>query len=548
MYDNCKSSPKTNRLPTSSLLPNDHFSDKPSISERTNTPEFLSQPQSRQPSRLSSPFALPADGGQSIPIQSGENIEEDVWEDWNHQDNEAEEEEEVLDMPSDLRPSLDGLSQERSHHQPLLGARDGQPGAYDSPPRPTLSRKSTFHERDPIAEAKHATKKRYSYAAFFLVLSLISFAVQTETAVYIQSQLHWEKAYCMLYFTHGSWSLLWPFQLLILRLQNWSTPWPIFWQRHLEVLTQTARMVQHRTLHPSPRQSQESPWPYMFRTTVFITLSLTVAGSSWYIAVNMTTASDLTAIYNCSAFFAYAFSVPLLGEKLRVSKVVSVAVAIVGVLIVAYGGSAHTPKHGSKSGGGAGGPDHDKSDENGEHPYQFIGNVVIGVGSVMYGFYEVLYKKAACPPEDCSPGRGMIFANAVGSMIGCFTLTVLWIPLPILHFTGIEVFEFPRGEAAWMMFISVLANVTFSGSFLVLISLTSPVLSSVAALLTIFIVAIIDQLLPPPLNAPLSGAALVGGTLIIGAFIMLSWATYKEMEEERRRASVDTVSESDIDD
>jgi drug/metabolite transporter (DMT)-like permease len=334
----------------------------------------------------------------------------------------------------------------------------------------------------------------------------------------------------------------------MLRLQKWNDPWPVFWHRHVELLTQTARMVQHKTLHPSPRQAQQSPWPYMFRTTVFITLSLTVAGSSWYIAVNMTTASDLTAIYNCSAFFAYAFSVPLLGEKLRVSKVVSVAIAILGVLIVAYGGSAHTPKHGSKSGGGAGGPDHDTSDENNEHPYQFIGNVIIGVGSVMYGFYEVLYKKAACPPEDCSPGRGMIFANAVGSMIGCFTLSVLWIPLPILHFTGIEIFELPRGEAATMMFISVLSNVVFSGSFLVLISLTSPVLSSVAALLTIFIVALIDQLLPPPLNAPLSGAAIVGGTLIIGAFIMLSWATYKEMEEERRKASLDAVEESDIDD
>ncbi|KAE9966137.1 hypothetical protein BLS_007195 [Venturia inaequalis] len=548
MYDDRKAPPKTKRLPTSSLLPNDHFSDDSSISERINTPEILSRPQSRQTSRLSSPFALPISGGQSAPIQSGENTADDVWEDWNNQDSEAEEGEEDLDMPSDLRPSLDRLDNGRSHHQPLLGSRDGQPSAYDSPPRPTLSRKSTFHERDPVAEAKYATKKRYSYAAFFLVLSLISFAVQTETAVYIQSQLHWEKAYCMLYFTHGSWTFLWPFQLLVLRLQKWSTPWPVFWQRHVEVLTQTARMVQHRTLHPSPRQSQESPWPYMLRTTVFITLSLTVAGSSWYIAVNMTTASDLTAIYNCSAFFAYAFSVPLLGEKLRVSKVVSVAVAIVGVLIVAYGGSSHTPKHGSKSGGGAGGPDHDKSDENGEHPYQFIGNVIIGVGSVMYGFYEVLYKKAACPPEDCSPGRGMIFANAVGSMIGLFTLSVLWIPLPILHITGIEVFELPRGEAATMMFISVLANVTFSGSFLVLISLTSPVLSSVAALLTIFIVAIIDQLLPPPLNAPLSGAAIVGGTLIIGAFLMLSWATYKEMEEERKRASVDAVEESDIDD
>jgi hypothetical protein len=71
---------------------------------------------------------------------------------------------------------------------------------------------------------------------------------------------------------------------------------------------------------------------------------------------------------------------------------------------------------------------------------------------------------------------------------------------------------------------------------LVLISLTSPVLSSVAALLTIFMVAIIDQLLPASFNNdPITASTLVGGLFIIGAFGLLSWATYKEMMEEKRR-------------
>lgn len=86
----------------------------------------------------------------------------------------------------------------------------------------------------------------------------------------------------------------------------------------------------------------------------------------------------------------------------------------------------------------------------------------------------------------------------------------------------------------------------FSGSFLVLISLTSPVLSSVAALLTIFIVAIVDQLLPPPLYSPLTAAGIVGGCLIIGAFGLLSWSSYKEMNEERRKKMVDEIEESDL--
>jgi drug/metabolite transporter (DMT)-like permease len=135
----------------------------------------------------------------------------------------------------------------------------------------------------------------------------------------------------------------------------------------------------------------------------------------------------------------------------------------------------------------------------------------------------------------------MVFANTFGSLIGCFTLFVLWIPLPILHYTGLEEFELPHGEQAWLLAISVLANATFSGSFLVLISLTSPVLSSVAALLTIFLVAIVDWMWT---GIPLSPAAVVGGLLIIGAFLLLSWSTYREMADDRRKREID-LSDSD---
>ena len=256
------------------------------------------------------------------------------------------------------------------------------------------------------------------------------------------------------YMTHGSWILLWPMQLLLLRLQKLSEPFPVFWRRHVQLLRQTALMVQHQTLHPSVRQSQTSPVRYMIKMTAFITCALTVAGGSWYVAVNNTTASDLTAIYNCSAFFAYAFSIPLLNEKLRLNKVVAVAIAILGVFIVAYGDT--TPaKHGSKSGGGAGG---EKAPPSHEAENRALGNLIIGIGSVLYGFYEVLYKRLACPPDGCAPGRGMIFANTFGSLIGLFTVCVLWLPLPVLHYMGWEEFELPHGEQAWMMAISVVAN------------------------------------------------------------------------------------------
>lgn len=209
-------------------------------------------------------------------------------------------------------------------------------------------------------------------------------------------------------------------------------------------------MVESRNLHLTTRDLHKSPVPYILRTTALITTSLTVAGGSWYVAVNLTTASDLTAIYNCSAFFAYAFSIPLLNDKLRLDKVFSVVVAIVGVLVVAYG-----PSGPSNNGGDAAKDAKDASS-------RALGNIIIGVGSILYGLYEVLYKRQACPPEGTSPGRGVIFANTFASLIGAFTLLVLWIPLPILHVLGIETFEWPRGEAASMLLISVIANASMS--------------------------------------------------------------------------------------
>ena len=417
------------------------------------------------------------------------------------------------------------------------------------PPRRTTT--SGLRSRSPTtlssAAAHLEARRKYTYAAFFLVVSLVSFTVQTELASYIQHDLGWNKAYCMLYLTHGSWIFLWPLQLLVLRLRRREQSWARFWEAHVRSVRGLALVVETRDARAASRLSAgnggggaglleygHSPWPYLARTTVFVTMALTVAGLSWYLAVSMTTPSDLTAIYNCSAFFAYAFSVPLLKERLRADKMLAVAVAIVGVLVVAYGDGGES----SSSSSSATEDDGDALDP----ATRLAGNLIIGAGSVLYGLYEVLYKRFACPPDGTDAAKGVIFANTFGSLIGAFTLLVLWIPLPVLHVLGWETFEIPTGQTAWLLLISIVMNMMFSGSFLVLISLTSPVLSSVAALLTIFIVAIVDWLFN---GTPLSAAAIFGGILIIGAFGMLSWSTWREMNEEERRKQVDLSGDED---
>ena len=105
-------------------------------------------------------------------------------------------EESMGERPAIIRPT-DG----RSHTPLLLKDERGRP-SYDSPDgsaRPPFhARRSTFRSRSPDMEGSSATRKKYTYAAMCLVLSLISFTVQTETAVHIQHVLGWNKAYCMM--------------------------------------------------------------------------------------------------------------------------------------------------------------------------------------------------------------------------------------------------------------------------------------------------------------------------------------------------------------
>jgi hypothetical protein len=150
------------------------------------------QPPSWQPSvdssRASSHSPIPSNGFTHKRLADPDEFEDDE-----------------LDEMGDRRPPLHRPT-DRKSHTPLLNKDDEERGrtGYDSPSleaaaRPPLfTRRSTMRSRSPDTQAKFATRKKYTYAAFFLGLSLVSFVVQTETAVYIQHELGWNKAYCML--------------------------------------------------------------------------------------------------------------------------------------------------------------------------------------------------------------------------------------------------------------------------------------------------------------------------------------------------------------
>lgn len=153
----------------------------------------LSKEGSRQPSPfedLPHPDRFEEGSGKGKEAVDGEDSDFDNWD----EDLEAGDGDD--DMPSDLRPQIHGRA--GSHQNvPLLGG--GKQDGYEQHRSPSArTSRSRLRERDPEEVAKAATRQRYTMAAGFLLISLFSFAVQTETAVYIQHNLGWKKAYCML--------------------------------------------------------------------------------------------------------------------------------------------------------------------------------------------------------------------------------------------------------------------------------------------------------------------------------------------------------------
>lgn len=103
-----------------------------------------------------------------------------------------------LHRPTEGRSQVPLLKDEQRGRRFSHTTEDQDDGDSDERTGISNTRRSTFRSRTPDYDAKHATRRKYTYAGLFLLLSLVSFTVQTETAVYVQHNLGWEKPYCML--------------------------------------------------------------------------------------------------------------------------------------------------------------------------------------------------------------------------------------------------------------------------------------------------------------------------------------------------------------
>ena len=105
--------------------------------------------------------------------------------------------------------------------------------------------------------------------------------------------------------------------------------------------------------------------------------------------------------------------------------------------------------------------------------YNVIQFLVISV--LTYALMETTYKRFATAKDD--PAALCNGVRFVG-YFGVHTLLWMWPPLILLHYTKVEVFEWPTWEIFRLMVLNAALDVTFNGCLFVAIALSSPLFAS----------------------------------------------------------------------
>ena len=167
----------------------------------------------------------------------------------------------------------------------------------------------------------------------------------------------------------------------------------------------------------------------------------------------------------------------------------AVSLATLGVITVVYGGTTVSTKKGTISGFVF------------KPTAPLFGNLLTLIASFAYGLYQVLYKIYATLPSDPEvvseglyqeisgedgirdpdPGHDLgsiqedavypppfgFHPNLLTSVMGFFTFILLWIPIPFLHYSGVEIFRLPPNFLTVLSISGIaLGGVVFNACFM----------------------------------------------------------------------------------
>jgi drug/metabolite transporter (DMT)-like permease len=243
--------------------------------------------------------------------------------------------------------------------------------------------------------------------------------------------------------------------------------------------------------------------------------------------------------------FTYALSVVYLGYPVTTLRVLAVVVAFAGVVVVGMDRS------------------HSNDGSSGEHAEalvspapssseKIVGVLLMLIAALGYAVYEVYFKVALTRRGIRENPRTV---NLLLGVIGVFTLVVLGVGIPLLEAVphdglwGIgrwvhETAEWPDTAQAETLLLQGMLGLTFNLSFVHAVSITSPLIVSVACMATIPASAAVDAVMHGYIMGP---ASVAGSAMIVGGFGLLAWAEQGSAGTRQESGSAETKDRPSVD-
>ncbi|KAF2075069.1 hypothetical protein CYY_003636 [Polysphondylium violaceum] len=256
--------------------------------------------------------------------------------------------------------------------------------------------------------------------------------------------------------------------------------------------------------------STPQPSGHTFKKTALCSffLSILFVGLNyiWMSALPMTSVSTSTALYQSATVFVFIFSIFILKEKITILKTIPVVLFIAGVIGITLADNQ------SKS----------STDDN-QYPNSTLGDVLMLISALLWGFYEVLTTKFF-------GDANRTVVNTFIGLVGFFNL-LFGIPMiAILHVSGAEPFAWPTVKVFGMLVLNGFLG--FGLNYLINwgLTVTSPLFIRSGELMaipaTLFFDIIFKHVLFPLISLP-------GFLLIVAGFIMSIFLESRHIKEKQ---------------
>ncbi|GAW03599.1 duf6 domain [Lentinula edodes] len=349
-------------------------------------------------------------------------------------------------------------------------------------------------------------------AIFVFTVTLFAFVVESQLTQYIQTTLNYRHPFLLFWIVHSSFVISLPCHLLYLIL---ATPhsFSALWKGLVLANTQHLNGPEHCSSISSQTKFPVNKFTYLMLT---LTAAITMPALLWFAAIEMASVTDVTAIWNTNAFFAYVFSVKIFGLKWESRKLGAVVLATLGVLAVVYGGSTVSSPSDTVE-------EADLSFPKSTGP--LVGDILTLIASVGYAGYQVYYKKHVSPsfvPEFAEDYRPLSAAEGDSDLPAAFRLV-----FQLLDIGDRETFSLPENLTT----VGAIAGIALTGSlfnagFMITLALWGPIITSVGGLLTIVLVFFSDIILGATESLTIWGVA--GSATIVVAFGVLAYDMFQQ--------------------